>query len=225
MSDAAHRANLYGVSVLGTAAVRMWRAWRIVLVVVGLNALAQGALVAVGVLPYLSLGLVLVALVSFAVLVLAFALVAVAMLQAVEGPVLASAVFDRVRARWWPLLAWAIGLTAVVTLGLAAYVVPALAVIAITPYLLLAVIDERPNPLAENFRVLAARWGRWLVTVVIVAGVCGVLWLGSALAGFFLAGPAAAIAGWLVLGLVSSWVICVWALLYRTVNPSSQRRS
>lgn len=219
------RTDLFRVSALGTAVFRMWRAWRIVLPVVFLNAAAQGVLVALGVLPYLSPGFVVVALLSYAVLVVAFALVAAAMLQAAEGEVDGREVLGVLRGRWLPLLAWTSGWVVVVTVGLAAYVVPGLVVLAITPYLLLAVLDGSRNPVSQNFRVIAARWGRWLVTVMLVAVVCGVLWLLAALDGFFVAGAPGAVIGWLVLGLISSWLIAAWALVYRSVKPASQRRS
>lgn len=216
-------ASLYRISVLATAVVRMWRGWRIVLPVVLANALIQGLLLLPGSLPYLTIGFVLTALVSFVVLVLSFALVSATMLQAVEGPVSVREVILVARRRVWLLLAWSLGLVLVATVGLALYVIPGLVVLAVTPYLLLAVVDGRANPLGVNFTVLRARWGRWLVTIVVVAAVCLALWLLSALDGFFVTGSGGAIIGWLGIGLVSSWLICAWALVYRSVVPSALR--
>ncbi len=215
--------SLYRVSVLATAVVRMWRGWRIVFPIVVANALIQGLLILPGALPYLTLGFVLTALVSLVTLVVSFALVSAAMLQAVEGPVSVRETVLLARARLWPLFAWSLALVLVATLGLALYVIPGLVVLAVTPYLLLAVVDGRPRPLAVNFKVLRARWGRWLVTLVVVAGVCSALWLLSALDGFFVTGTGGAMIGWLAIGLVSSWLICAWALVYRSVVPSAPR--
>ena len=219
MSTDTQQASLYRVSVLVTGFARMWRAWRVLLPVVVVNAVVQGILLLSGVLPYLTIVFVLTALLSFVILVASFGLIAAAMLQAVEGPVSAGAAIDTLRARTWPLLAWSLGLVLVAIAGFALYVVPGFIVLALTPYLLLAVVDGKWNPLAINFRTLGARWGRWLVTVVLMGVVCFVMWFLSALDGFFVTGAPGAIIAWLLLGLVSAWFTCAWALIYRSVNP------
>lgn len=213
------QARLYHVSVLATGFARMWRAWRVLVPVVIINALVQGILLLSGVLPYLTVIFVLTALLSFVVLVASFGLVAAAMLQAVQGTVSAGAAFDALRARTWPLLAWSFGLVLVAILGFVLYVVPGFIVLALTPYLLLAVIDGQGNPIAANFRTIGARWGRWLLTVALMGVICFILWFLSALDGFFVTGAPGAMIAWIVLGLVSAWFTCAWALVYRTVNP------
>lgn len=212
-------APLYRVSVLATGFARMWRAWRVLLPVVIVNALLQGLLLLPGVLPYLSLAFVIVALLSFVVLVASFGVIAAAMLQAVEGPVSARAALSTLRARALPLLAWSLGLALVAVIGFALYVVPGFIILALTPYLLLAVVDGKRNPLAVNFRTIGARWGRWLVTVVVIGVICFALWFLAALNGFFVTGAPGAIIAWLALGLVAAWFTCAWALIYRSVNP------
>jgi hypothetical protein len=218
MSTAAEHAPLYRVSVLATGFARMWRAWRVLLPVVVVNALVQGVLLLSGVLPYLTIVFVLTALLSFVVLIASFGLIAAAMLQAVEGRVSAGAAVDTLRDRTWPLLAWSLGLVLVAIAGFALYVVPGFVVLALTPYLLLAVIDGQRNPIAVNFRTIGARWGRWLVTVVIMGAICFIMWFLSALDGFFVTGAPGAIIAWLVLGMVSAWFTCAWALIYRSVS-------
>lgn len=219
MSTDTQQAPLYRVSVLATGFARMWRAWRVLLPVVIVNALVQGVLLLSGVLPYLTVIFVLTALLSFVILVASFGLIAAAMLQAAEGPVSAGAAIDTLRARTWPLLAWSLGLVLVAIAGFALYVVPGFIVLALTPYLLLAVVDGQRNPLAVNFRTIGARWGRWLITVVLMGVICFVMWFLSALDGFFVTGAPGAMIAWLVLGLVSAWFVCAWALVYRSVNP------
>ena len=126
-------------------------------------------------------------------------------------------------ARALELLAWlTVALMGIVTLSQAVgwtLLPPLYALQALTPYLLLAVVDGKWNPLAINFRTLGARWGRWLVTVVLMGVICFVMWFLSALDGFFVTGAPGAIIAWLVLGLVSAWFTCAWALVYRSVNP------
>lgn len=211
--------SLYRVSVLATGLARMWRAWRVLLPVVIINALVQGLLLLPGLQPYLTIPFILVSLLSFIVLVASFGLVAAAMLQAVEGSVSVSEAASTLRSRALPLLAWSLALVLVATLAFALFVVPGFIVLALTPYLLLAVVDGRRNPVAVNFRTIAARWGRWLVTVVVMGVLCFGLWFLSALDGFFVTGAPGAIIAWLALGFVSAWFICAWALIYRSVNP------
>lgn len=210
---------LYRVSVLATGFVRMWRAWRVIIPVVIINAVLQGLLLLPGVLPYLSLTFIVVALLSLVVLIGSFGLVAAATLQAVEGAVSAATALTTVRTRLLPLLGWGIALALVTTLAFALYVLPGFVILALTPYLLLAVIDGRRNPVAVNLRTIGARWGRWLITVLIMGVLCFVLWFLAALDGFFITGAPGAIIAWLALGLVSAWFICAWALIYRSVNP------
>jgi hypothetical protein len=219
MSTDTPQSSLYRVSVLATGFARMWRAWRVLLPVVIVNAVVQGVLLLAGVLPYLTVVFVLTALLSFVVLVVSFGLIAAAMLQAAEGPVSAGAAIDTLRARTWPLLAWSLGLVLVAIAGFALYVVPGFIILALTPYLLLAVVDGQRNPLAVNFRTIGARWGRWLITVVLMGVICFVMWFLSALDGFFVTGAPGAMIAWLLLGLVSAWFVCAWALVYRSVNP------
>lgn len=210
---------LYRVSVLATGFARMWRAWRVLIPVVLINALLQGLLLLPGVLPYLSVAFIVVALLSIVVLIASFGLVAAAMLQAVQGPVSASAALATLRSRLLPLLGWGIGLALVATLGFALYVIPGFIILALTPYLLLAVLDGSRNPVAINVRTVGARWGRWIVTVVAMGVICFVVWFLSALDGFFVTGAPGSVIAWLVLGLVASWFTCAWALIYREVNP------
>ena len=213
-------APLYRVSVLATGFMRMWRAWKIVVPVIVINAALQALLILANVLPYLSLAFVVVAILSLLIMVAAYNIVAAAMLQAVAGPVDWRSVVASLRRRYLVLLAWSVGLLLLVLVGLTLYVVPGLIVIALVPYLLLSVVDGKPNPLAVNVRTIGARWGRWLITVVIMGVLCFALWFLSGLNGFFVTGSPAAFIEWLVLGIVASWFTCAWALIYRSANPA-----
>ena len=211
---------LYRVSVLAVGFVRMWRAWKIVIPVVIINAALQALLTLPNVLPYLSIAFIVVSLLSLLILVKAYNFVAAAMLQAVAGPVDWRGVYANLWHRYFVLLAWSVGLLILVLVGMSLYVVPGLVVIALVPYLLLAVVDGKRNPLAVNFRTIGARWGRWLITVAIMGVICFVLWFLSGLNGFFVTGAPAVLIEWLVLGLIASWFTCAWALVYRSVNPA-----
>lgn len=219
MTTATSPVRLYRWSALATALARMWRGWQVIVPVVVSNAVIQSLLLLGQPRPYLTLPFVLLALVSFAVFTLAFAAVASAVLQASTGPVTVSRVVAQVRARALPLFAWALAWALIVTLGFALYVIPGLIVLALTPYLLIAVVDGQRNPLLVNLRVIGARWGRWLVTTIVVGVVLAILWLLSNVDGFFVGGPLGALIGWLALGLVASWLTCAWVLVYRSCVP------
>lgn len=220
MSAASVSPPLYRFSVLATASIRMWRAWRIVLPIALINAGIQATLLLPGFLPYFSAPFILTTLLSFVALVASLGFVTAAMLEAVRGQVHVQWVIRRVRERFLPLLAWSFGLVVFVTLGFSLYLIPGFVILGLTPYLLLAVVDGRSQPLRTNFVTIGARWGRWLVTIAVLAALCLVLWLLAALDGFFIGGPQGAFVAWLVLGIVSSWFICAWSLVYRSVNPS-----
>lgn len=222
MSASSTSANLYRISVLATASARMWRAWRIVLPVVLVNALLQAGLLIPGVLPYLSIPFAFASLLSFVILALAFGVVAAGMLQAAEGPVDARFAWSALRARWLPLLAWSFGLVVVVTIGFSLYVLPGFAILAATPYVLIAVVDGKRQPLRVNFRTIPARWGRWLITILALAVLCLILWVLTLVDAFFVGGPGGAFVAWIVLGLIASWFVCAWAVLYRSINPRGE---
>ena len=213
-------APIYRVSVLAVGFVRMWRAWKIVIPVVIVNAALQALLLLPNVLPYLTVAFVIVSLLSLLILVKAYNFVAAAMLQAAVGPVEWRAVYANLWHRYFVLLAWSVGLLILVLIGVSLYVVPGLIVIALAPYLLLAVVDGKRNPLAVNFKTIGARWGRWLVTVIIMGVLSFGIWFLSALNGFFITGAPGAFIGWILIGFVASWFTCAWALVYRSVNPA-----
>lgn len=210
--------NLYKFSALATALVRMWRAWRILIPVVAVNALVQAALLIPGLMPYLSVAFVIASLLSFVVLVFAFGAVTTAMLQAAQGSVDYGSVWKALRARSLSLLLWSLALVIALTVGFSLYVLPGFAVLAATPYLLLAVVDGRSRPLRVNFQTIGARWGRWLVTIGVLGILCLIVWVLALVDSFFVGGAVGSLIGWIVLGFVASWFICAWALIYQSLR-------
>ncbi|MFM9134309.1 MAG: hypothetical protein ACKOT0_02545 [bacterium] len=211
----------YRVSALATALVRMWRAWSVILLVSLADAIIQVALVLAARSATSYAVFLLLAAVSYLGLVLSFGLVCRALLDSLDGRPVALRELMRETGRRFPaLLAWSLAIVALATLGLLLYVVPGLIVLALFPYLLIAVVDAKANPLAVNFRTIAARWGRWIITAVIVGVIAFGIWLAAALDTFFLRTMPGLLAAWVLIGLVASWVICAWLLIYRGVNPT-----
>lgn len=211
--------RMYRISVLGTGLVRMWKGWWVLLSAILANAVLQSLLVWLNPMPYLSFGFVALSVASLLILLLAWCIVASAMLQATTGKVEMQVIWKVIRTRWAPLLGWSLALLAALVLGFSLAVVPGLLISALFPFLLLAVVDGRSNPLATNFRVIAVRWGRWLITLVLMGFGGLVLWLLSGIDGFFVTGAPGALAGWIVLGFAASWYTAAWALVYRSVCP------
>ena len=211
-------APLYRASAMGSALLRMWRAWRILIPTIIINALLQALFILPNVTPGLNPAFIVLAVASFLGLVASFLLVTTALLVSTSGHVGIGPILASSAPRFLPLLAWSVGLLLAVLMGLILYVIPGLIILAATPYLLIAVVDGQRSPLAVNFRTIRARWGRWLITVALMGLVCFVVWFLSALNGFFITGAPGAFLGWLLAGLIASWLICTWVLIYRAVE-------
>ena len=215
----------YRVSALARGLQGVGRAWAVVIPVIVVNAVLQAAIIALGVVPGLSLGFIALSALSYVLLVLSFVVVTLALLRAIDGSLHgatgARAVLAAAPHRLGPALAWSLALVVLVIVGLALYVVPGLVVLALFPYLLIAVVDHRGNPLAVNFTTIGKRFGRWLLTIVIMGIGCAVIWFLSTANGFFIAGPLGSLIAWLAFGLIASWFTAAWALVYRAVNPAT----
>lgn len=206
----------YGVSAILTGLTRLGRAPLAFLLAVVGNAALQALLVLPGTVPGTSVLSWLLALVSFAVLVLAAALATAAALGAVTGTMrLGASVAAAVR-RLGRFALWCLLLSVAVTVGLALFTVPGLLVAAVTPYVLLAASDGRGNPLVTDLRAIAQRPGRWLVTALLMGVVLLLSWLVSALSGFFVGGAVSAFVSWLWFGFLFCWFTCAWATVYRS---------
>lgn len=210
------------MSAYFVALVRMWRAWAIILPVIVVNAVVQALLILPDVTPDLTVGFVLLAIVSLLVLIVSFALVGSAVLQAAVGRVDVRQVLVQARQRLPMLVVWSLGLLVAVLLGLSLWLLPGFIILAITPYLLLAVLDGRSNPLKVNFSVLGRRVGSWLFTLALIGATALIIWLLAVVTGFFVTGAPGALIGWLGLGFVSSWFTCAWALIYQPAVGSDR---
>lgn len=206
----------YRVSALASAALRLWRGWTVLVPVVIVNAVLQALLVWPPFTYDATWYVVVSAVISAIVFLIAYGLLAVVALRVADGRVGWSVAIAGLRANLARYTVWAVVMSVVVIIGLALYTIPGLVVLAITPFLLFAALDGRPKPLAVNFHTIGRRFWRWLVTVVITG--IGVL-LGSVIAGFtefFWRGGIGAFLVWLVGGLLFAWVTVAWGLIYRS---------
>lgn len=205
----------YGRFLLVSAAVRMWRATVPAVIAILANAAVQAVLtywdVPVGASP----AFIASVLLSLAAVLVGYAVLTAGALSAATGQVAVSAVLVRSRATFARFVLWAL-LQLVVALLAAMLLWPIVPLaVALVAFLGLAAMDGAPNPLVANFATMAARWGRWLATTVILV-LGGYLWLVlSSLNTFFIKGTLAALVAWLVGGVLGWWLLTAWALLYR----------
>ena len=210
----------YRFSALLTALARMWRGWRIIVPVVLINAIVQ-ALLQWPPFTYETGWLTaLTALLSAAMLGIAFACVAIAALHVTDSPVRWVTVGETLRTTGRSYALWAIAWIAVVFIGTLLTPIGGLVVAGLLPFLLLAALDGAANALLTNFQAIGRRLWRWLLTSLIV-GVG--LVLGGIVGGFvvfFNRPPTAPLISWLIAGLLASWVTTAWALIYRSATQS-----
>jgi hypothetical protein len=200
----------------------MWRGWTIIVPVVVANAAIQALLIWPDVQVTDWLPMVALAIASALAFMLAYGVVAATALQVPEGVVHPRQVIPVIRANGIRYALWALGLLLVTIVGLALYAVPGVVTLAATPFLLLAAIDGQPNPLVSNFRVIGRRFWRWLSLAIVIGVLVGIGTLAAGLTNFFVRGPVASFAVWLVGGLVLAWFTTAWALVYRTAREADR---
>jgi hypothetical protein len=206
----------YRASALASGFVRMWRGWRVIVPVILVNAVLQALLIWPDPTPGEGIVPLLLALVSAVVFLVAYGLVTATALHVADGPVGWGQAKTTLRVNGMRYAAWAIGLAVVTIAGLAIYTIPGLVVLALTPFLLLAALDGRANPLGANFHTMGRRFWRWLVTTVITGLVVIVGSLLSGLTTFFVRGSIASLLVWIVSGFVLAWFTTAWGLIYRS---------
>lgn len=206
----------YRFSALASSFVRMWRGWSVVLIVVIVNALLQALLIWPPFTYESGVWTTISAIIGGIVMWIAYGLVAANALTVAEGKVSLREAFSTLRSNLSRYLVWSIVWFVAVAVGMALYVVPGVVVIAITPFLALAALDGQRNPLKVNFQVLGRRWGRWLITTVIVVLVLTLAWNISGFTAFFLRGPLATTVIWIVGGWLLAWFLTAYGLIYRS---------
>lgn len=211
----------YRVSSLAFAFVRMWRGWRVIVPVIVLNALIQAVLV----WPPFTYGsgawTVGAAIVSAIAMAAGFAAIAASGPLVAEGPVHWAPVTGAIRDHALPYLLWTLAWGLAVAIGFALFVVPGLVVIALTPFLAIAVLDGQARPLRTNVEVMRARMGRWLITILIVILLGVICWEISGFLDFFLRDPVAPLLVWLVGGWLVAWFVTAFGLIYRGARAAA----
>lgn len=202
----------YRFSALFRALIVMWRTAGPALLFIVINTVVQSLLVWVDTQSGFSLSFLVVFLISAISAMLLYAVLTACALGAVDRD--GTSVLARVKAHagsftGWALLQWLLVL--IVTLFQPVLV---LLVAAATPFLPIAAMDGQRNALGANFGTLGRKFGRWLVTTVILLIAGLVYFLLSAVNVFFVKGTPAAVFFWLVIGLIAWWTLTAWTLVY-----------
>lgn len=211
----------YGHSVMFSAfgvAIRNLPAFGIAIL---LNAIIQALLVISDPIPSFSFGFLLVAAVSYLAMLFNLGWICSVALGAVGQEAGIGAAAARMRERLGPFVGWSVGLSLAAIVGLLLSVFPGIIVVAITPFVLLAVIAGTGSPLAANFRAIKQRFGRCLITAIIQAFILFIVYILAAVNTLLVAGAAAAFIYWIVLGFLLCWFMGAWALIFRNTSAGS----
>lgn len=215
----------YGFSALLTGLARMWRGTAPALIVIIVNALVQSVLVFWNAQVGLNAAFIISFIVSFAVLLVSFAVLSRTSLEAVDGKVSLSGAISGTTPVLGTFVLWAFVLFVLVTLGFMIYPFLGLLVCWLLAFLAPAAADGQKNAIGANFRALKDRWGRWLITSILLSIGGLIMFLLMAVNVFFIHGFMASLIGWLVLGLVAWWLLTAWSAIYRSTKVGAAGNS
>jgi hypothetical protein len=206
----------YRVSALLRALLLMWRVWGPAVLVIVVNTIVQAGLTYINTQSGFTVAFLVAVIVSAASALLLYAVLTACALRATE--IAPGSVTATVRANLglftvWALVQWLLVLAAAVI-----HPVAVLIVAAATPFLPIAAMDGKRNALGANIRALGAKFGRWLVTTLILVVAAFVLYLLAAVNTFFIKGTPASIFFWLAIGLIAWWILTAWTLVYRSAQ-------
>lgn len=208
----------FGFSALVTGFARMWRGFVPAIVMIVVNAVIQALLTFWNPQVGLSFSYVVAAVISVAVLIVWLAVLARIALGAVTGRVSVSEAFAGAIPVMGKFALWTLAQWVLVLIGFLIF--PGLGFLlgVLTVFVPLAAADGRGNALGANFSAIKDRWGRWLVTSIIVAVLAVILLLLSAVNVFFITGFAASLIFWFVIGFVALWLLTAYAAIYRSTH-------
>ena len=207
----------YRFSTLFTGLGRMWRAWRITLPIIVVNALVQGLLILPTQSAYSLWTLTVTALASAVVLLATFGVMVAAALES-HPPARPTweHVRERLAAAWLPFAGWTAALFVVTAIGLAFWTWPGMIVLAIGLFVPLCALD-RTSPVSSSWKIMRQRPLRWLITVVLILAMGSLAFLLTAVLWFFVPLYVGVALGCLFWGLLVWWWSTSLAALYLDV--------
>lgn len=208
----------YGVSALLSGFARMWSGTVPALVAIVLNAVVQAVLTYWNPSIGMNVSFISALVLSFVVLVFSVGLLSRTALDSVAGHVGLGKALGQTRSALPTIALWATVMVVLVMLGALIHPVVPWLIIALLAFVPLAAADGKRNALGVNFKALGERWGRWLVTTILVLIIALVMFLLNTVNVLFIKGFPASLIGWLGLGLVAWWLLTAWAEIYRSTK-------
>ena len=188
----------------------MRSSWKVITPVVVVNALIQPLLLIADPTPALTWAIWPLAAVSLLAVVASVTLIVAAISLQPTGEFTWSDLLVRLKSRIVPMLAYTIGWLLLILLGFSLWIVPGLVVLAMTPYLLIAVVEGSGNPIKSNFQAIRTAIPRWILLLVASALLIGLSWVGSALLAFFFPQLLGGFLTWLIFGFIGAFVVKMW---------------
>lgn len=219
-SDQQVSPHFYTHSALFSGFARMRHMWKIAIPVVLINAVAQALLIIPSSTGGMTALFLLTVIVSAVVLLASAAFVQAASIEGALAHTTWSEVAQRVRSCGARFSITIVALAVLVILGMLLSPWLGLAVAAVCCFVTLAAMDGEANPAAANFRTIAARPVRWVVTMVIIGAVALVLWLLLAVNWFFIPTPAGSFIATTVCGIVTWWWSNSLALIHLSAKAA-----
>lgn len=208
----------YGVSSLFTACRVMWRGSAPAFLAITVNAIIQALLTWWNPQSGLNVSFVIAFLVSLVSMVAFLAVVTRVSLDSIDGKVTVGSAIAGARRTLPQFALWLVAQWALITVGMMINALVGVLVAILTPFLPLAASDGARNALGANFSAIKDRWGRWLVTAIILAIGFLIWFLLTAVNTFFVKGMLASLLACWVGGVLAWWIITAWAAIYRSTR-------
>lgn len=208
----------YGFSAIISGLTHMWRGTLPALIVIVVNAIAQSILTWWNPQVGLSVAFIAAFILSLVFILWAYSTITRVALDAAEGKVGVSQAFTGARATLGNFTLWAVVRWGVITIGFMLMPIVGGLIMFITPFVPFAAADGRGNAIGANFSAIKDRWGRWLITAIIVTIGVVIFSLLQSFNVFFIKGFPASLIAWLAIGVLGWWVSTAWALIYRSTR-------
>lgn len=184
--------------------------WKYALPVIIINALIQPLLIMSDPTPALTWSIWPLAAISLLSLTVTTIVIVSAVCLRTTGKYSYKDLISRLRSRLLPVLLYTVGWLVLMILGLSLWVIPGLILLAVTPYLLIAVIEGSGNPIASNFHAIRVGLLRWILLLIASAFLVGMTWVASAFMAFFLPAFMGSALTWVAFGVIGTFVIQMW---------------
>ncbi|MDQ1307976.1 MAG: hypothetical protein QG671_3810 [Actinomycetota bacterium] len=206
----------FGFSALLTGCAKMWHGVLPAMVFIVVNAIIQSVLTWWNPQSGLNAAFIISLIVSALSVLVAFAVVTRVSLDSISGHVTLGQANSGARRTLVHFSLWVLVQWLAITVGLMIFWPLGALIAALTAFLPLAAADGQANPIRANFSALKDRWGRWLITSLIIS-IGFVIWfLLMAVNVFFVKGFPASLLVWFVGGILGWWLLTAWAAIYRS---------